>query len=35
MRCVRSGRRESEVVTQSSTLACARVFDLIRASVQV
>ncbi|MBR5010114.1 MAG: Gfo/Idh/MocA family oxidoreductase [Clostridia bacterium] len=30
MRCVRSGLTESPVVPHSSTLACCRVFDLIR-----
>ena len=33
MRCIREGRTESQVVPHASTLACARLFDLIRASL--
>ena len=33
-RCVSEGKTESQIVPHSSTLACARVFDLIRASMR-
>ena len=34
MRCILDGKTESPVVPHSSTLACAKVFDLIRRSMR-